>query len=80
MSNKINNTRKIKNTKTAEGRRAQAEQLQASIADQVDQLRNSEQWIRFLQFAQSFHHYSLNNLILIMGQRPNATRVAGFRQ
>jgi antirestriction protein ArdC len=71
---------KIKNTKTAEQRRAQAEQLQASIAEQVDQLRNSEQWIRFLRFARSFHSYSLNNLILIMAQYPTATRVAGFRQ
>lgn len=79
MSHKINNHSKIKTTKTAEQRRAQAEQLQASIADQVDQLRNSEQWIRFLQFARSFHSYSLNNLILIMAQRPTATRVAGFR-
>jgi hypothetical protein len=37
-------SKKIKNTKTAEQRRAQAEALQASIADQ---LRNSEQWTRF---------------------------------
>jgi hypothetical protein len=72
--------KKIKNTKTAEERRAQAEQLQASIADQVDQLRNSEQWTRFLQFARSFYSYSINNLILIMTQYPTATRVAGFRQ
>lgn len=73
-------SKKIKNTQTAEQRRAQAEQLQASIADQVDQLRNSEQWIRFLKFARSFHPYSINNLILIMSQSPTATRVAGFRQ
>ncbi len=73
-------SKKIKNTKTAEQRRAQAEQLQASIADQVDQLRNSEQWTRFLLFARSFHSYSLNNLILIMTQHPTVSRVAGFRQ
>lgn len=73
-------SKKIKNTKTAEERRAQAEQLQASIADQVDQLRHSDQWARFLEFARSFHAYSLNNLMLIMGQYPTATRVAGFRQ
>ena len=36
--------------------------------------------MRFLQFVRSFHSYSLNNLILIMAQRPNATPVAGFRQ
>ena len=58
----------------------QAEALQASIADQVDQLRNSEQWTRYLQFARSFYPYSVNNLILIMTQFPTASRVAGFRQ
>ena len=72
--------RKIKNRKTAEERRAQAEELQGSIADQVEQLRNSDQWVRFLRFAQSFHRYSLNNLLLILSQCPTATRVAGFRQ
>lgn len=72
--------RKIKTRKTPEERRAQAETLQASIADQVEQLRGSDQWVRFLEFAQSFHHYSLNNLLLILSQQPTATHVAGFRQ
>ena len=72
--------RKIKNRKTAEERRAQAEELQGSIAGQVEALRNSEQWLRFLTFAQSFHRYSLGNLLLILAQCPTATRVAGFRQ
>lgn len=71
---------KIKNRKTAEERRAQAEELQSSIAGQVEALRNSEQWMRFLAFAQSFHRYSLGNLLLILAQCPTATRVAGFRQ
>ena len=72
--------RKIKNRKTAEERRAHVEELQDSIAEQVDQLRHSEQWARFLKFAQSFHCYSLRNLLLILDQCPTATRVAGFRQ
>lgn len=72
--------RKIQNRKTAEERRAQAEELQASIAGQVEALRDSEQWARFLTFAQSFHRYSLGNLLLILSQCPTATRVAGFRQ
>ena len=72
--------RKVKNRKTAEERRAQAEELQASITEQVEQLRNSEQWVRFLEFAQGFHRYSLGNLLLILSQCPTATRVAGFRQ
>lgn len=57
--------RTIKNRLTTEERRAQAEALQGSIAEQVEQLRTSEQWLAFLRFAQSFHHYSLGNLLLI---------------
>ena len=71
--------RRIKNTKSPEERRAEAEALQASIAEQVEQLRDSEAWTRFLDFAQVFHRYSINNLLLILSQRPDATRVAGYR-
>lgn len=65
--------------KTAEERKAQAEALHASIAEQVEALRGTGQWQRFLDFAQSFHAYSFNNLLLILSQRPDATAVAGFR-
>ena len=71
--------RRIKNTKSPEERRAEAEALQASIAAQVEQLRDSEAWTRFLEFARVFHRYSINNLLLILSQRPDATRVAGYR-
>ena len=71
--------RKITSTKTAEERRAEAEELQATIAEQVEALRESEAWARFLDFAQSFHRYSLGNLLLIFAQRPEATHVAGYR-
>jgi antirestriction protein ArdC len=65
---------------TPEHRKAQAEALHASITEQVDALRHSDQWRAFLDFAQSFHPYSLNNLLLIHAQYPTATAVAGFRQ
>jgi antirestriction protein ArdC len=73
----------MKNTTTkrsAEQRKAQAEALHASIIDQVQQLADSGQWQKFLDFARSFHSYSLNNLLLILAQNPDATMVAGFRQ
>ncbi|MGO1854830.1 MAG: hypothetical protein ACTH0V_15630, partial [Microbacteriaceae bacterium] len=66
--------RKITTTKTAEQRREQAEQLQATITAEVEALRDSAAWERFLTFARSFHSYSLNNLMLILAQRPTATR------
>jgi len=65
---------------TPEDRKAQAEALHASITDQIETLVRSDRWVRFLQFAQSFHTYSLNNLLLILSQNPDATAVAGFRQ
>lgn len=71
--------RKIKNTKTPEQRRAEAEALHESIAEQVEALRDSEAWTRFLSFATAFHRYSLTNLLLILAQRPEATHVAGYR-
>ena len=64
----------------AEQRKAQAEALHASILEQVQQLTVSGRWQQFLDFARSFHQYSLNNLLLILAQHPNATMVAGYRQ
>lgn len=72
-------TRKIASAKTAEQRSAEMESLQESITEQVEELRHSDQWARFLQFAAAFHHYSLNNVLLILAQRPSATQVAGYR-
>lgn len=67
-------------TRTAEERQAEAERLHATIIEQVQQLADSCQWHAFLDFARSFHTYSLNNLLLILAQNPDATMVAGFRQ
>ncbi|MDO5676344.1 MAG: ArdC-like ssDNA-binding domain-containing protein [Propionibacteriaceae bacterium] len=73
-------TKRIKSKKTTEQHRAEAQALQESIASQVENLRNSEQWQRYLDFARSFHAYSVNNVLLILSQCPHATMVAGFRQ
>ncbi|MDN4597713.1 MULTISPECIES: ArdC family protein [Leifsonia] len=67
-------------TRDAADRQAEAEALHASIVEQVQQLADSGQWRAFLEFARSFHNYSLNNLLLILAQKPDATMVAGFRQ
>jgi hypothetical protein len=71
--------RNVKTTKTPEQRRAEAEELQATIAEQVEALRESEAWARFLDFTKAFHRYSINNLLLIFGQCPEASHVAGYR-
>lgn len=59
-------------------RKELAAALQASLVEQVALLRDSEQWRRFLDAARTLHRYSVNNLALILAQRPDATRVAGY--
>ena len=71
--------RTIKTSKSPEERRAEAEGLQATIVEQVEELRTSGAWMRFLRFAESFHTYSLGNLLLILAQCPEASHVAGYR-
>jgi hypothetical protein len=63
-----------------EERWERAAALHASIADQVEQLRESGRWQACLDFAASFHAYSLQNVCLLLAQNPHAIRVAGFRQ
>ncbi len=48
--------------RTPEERKAQAEALHASIADQVQQLTDSDQWRNFLDFTRSFHTYSIGRV------------------
>lgn len=73
-------TSKIRTQKTAEQRRNEANALHETIAQQVELLRETDAWQRFLNFSQAFHTYSLNNVLLILSQMPNATSVAGFRK
>ena len=59
-----------------------ADRLEAAHADlvaAVEALTSGEDWQRMLELASRFHHYSANNVFLIMLQRPDATLVAGYR-
>ena len=71
-------TRKIKTRKTPEQRQAAMQELHDSIATQVEALRDSDAWRDMLDAMSRFHNYSLGNLLLILSQRPDATRVAGY--
>ena len=62
-----------------EARRKLAESLHQSITEKVSELTSSDAWRAYLDAAASFHSYSFNNVMLILAQRPDATRVAGFR-
>jgi antirestriction protein ArdC len=46
----------------------------------VERILNGEEFKRYLAFAARFHRYSANNCLLILVQRPNATRVAGYKR
>ena len=49
-----------------------------TLKEGVDGIQQSENFRKFLITMAKFHDYSIGNLILIMIQKPNATRVAGF--
>lgn len=53
--------------------------LLRTLAEQVETLRTSEGWQQWLNVAAKFRTYSVSNQLLIAAQRPDATRVAGYR-
>jgi antirestriction protein ArdC len=46
----------------------------------VERILNGEEFKRYLAFAARFHRYSANNSLLILLQRPNATKIAGYKR
>ena len=70
---------KARPRKTAEQRQAEAKALHEQLAAQVEALASSGEWQKFLDYAASFHSYSINNVLLITAQCPHASQVAGFR-
>ena len=61
--------------------KALADSITASIehlAEMTDQAAKSETFKFWLRAISRFHSYSFNNSLLILCQRPSATRVAGF--
>lgn len=55
-------------------------EIMKSLEDGIANLMNSEQYMNFLKTMSIFHGYSLNNTILIMLQRPDASLVAGYKK
>ena len=49
------------------------------LVEAIESLTTGEDWQRMLDLAGRFHTYSSNNVFLILSQRPDATRVAGYR-
>jgi len=60
-------------------REAQLVALHQQLVEEVRKLRTGEEWVRWLGVAARLPSYSFNNILLILGQQPNATNVAGYR-
>lgn len=60
--------------------RDRLKEITASIEDGIRELFQSESYAQYLQTMSRFHHYSVNNQVLIHMQKPDATLVAGFNK
>lgn len=54
-------------------------ELLALLGEQAEKLTTGEGWQHWLDIARRMHGYSLNNQLLILAQRPDATYVMGYR-
>ena len=54
-------------------------ELLETLTEGVAALNTSERWTQYLEVQSRFPRYSSNNVLLILDQRPDATRVAGYR-
>ena len=50
------------------------------LVQAIEDLVSRGDWCRFLEASQRLHTYSASNVLLIRAQRPDATRVAGYRR
>ena len=55
-------------------------EITAGIEEGIKNLFESEKYRKYLTTMSRFHRYSLNNIMLIHSQRPDATLVAGFNK
>lgn len=65
--------------KTPEQRQAETKELRERQEAAVLSLVESDEWSRYLNAMRNFRNYSANNMLLILMQLPEATRVAGFK-
>lgn len=54
------------------------EEYQKKLEEGIKSFLSSEKWSEYLKVQARFHKYSFNNIIMIILQKPDATRVAGY--
>ena len=62
-----------------EERQAKLDAAHQQLVVAVEALTSSDDWRRYLEVMSRFHSYSATNCLMIAFQRPDATRVAGYR-
>src|ERR671933_256090 len=79
-------TTMTKRTRTQQAQaqwQAQRDERMSSLMQQleagVQAIQTSADFTRYLKIAATFHQYSPNNVLLILAQKPEATRVAGYK-
>ena len=60
--------------------RERLQEITAGIEQGINELFESEKYMRYLSVMSKFHRYSVNNTMLIYMQRPDATLVAGYNK
>lgn len=58
--------------------KSEVEWLTNHLNEKLQELRTSDGYQQYLQMQARFPHYSLNNCLLIMAQKPDAQHVAGY--
>ena len=61
-----------------EDKAAEMKELTEQLEEGVRKFISSDHYKEYLDTMRKFHNYSFNNIILILSQMPEATRVAGF--
>ncbi|HEY3684778.1 MAG TPA: toprim domain-containing protein [Streptosporangiaceae bacterium] len=54
--------------------------LRRQAADQAETLSSGDDWLRLLRYAEHFDEYGGTNILLILRDRPHATRLATYEQ
>ena len=60
--------------------RERLREITDGIEQGIKELFESEKYMRYLSVMSRFHHYSVNNTMLIYMQKPDATLVAGYNK
>ncbi len=68
----------FKSSPHASDTKAEVEQLTIKLNEKIAELRTSDGYRDYLRMQSRFPHYSLNNCLLILAQKPDAQHVAGY--